>query len=61
MDGWERSLFSRVAVDTGLRRRDLQTLTVSSFDLVKCTITVSYSWEAIYGLPNGTTDDRQSD
>ncbi len=40
MDGRERGLLYRLAVETGLRRNELKTLKVSSFDLAKCTVTV---------------------
>ena len=40
MDGRERVLLYRLAAETGLRRNELRTLKVSSFDLEKCTVTV---------------------
>ncbi len=40
MDGRERSLVYKVAVETGLRANEVRTLTVSAFDLSACTVTV---------------------
>jgi integrase len=40
MSGPERSLLYRLATETGLRRNELKTLAVSSFDFEACTVTV---------------------
>ena len=40
MSGVERAMLYRLAVESGLRANELRTLTVSSFDLDKCTVTV---------------------
>ena len=40
MSGYERALLYRLAVETGLRAKELQTLTVSSFDFKSCTVTI---------------------
>lgn len=38
--GYERFVLYRIAIETGLRRNELKSLTVSSFDLKNCTVTV---------------------
>lgn len=40
MDGYERALLYRLTVETGLRRNELRSLKVSSFDFEKNTVTV---------------------
>ena len=40
MTGNERVVLCRLAVETGLRRKELQSLKVSSFDLDKCEVVV---------------------
>jgi len=37
--GHQRAVLYRLAVETGLRAKELRSLTVSSFDLEKCTVT----------------------
>jgi len=44
MTGHERSLLYRLAVETGLRRNELASLTVSSFDFDRCTVTVAAAY-----------------
>ena len=40
MDGYQRGLLYRVAIETGLRASELQSLTASSFDFVENTVNV---------------------
>ena len=40
MSGYERALFYKLAVETGLRKNELRTLKVSAFDFDKYTVTV---------------------
>ena len=40
MDGPERAMLYRIAIETGLRANEIRTLKVSSFDLDACTVTV---------------------
>jgi integrase len=40
MDGRERAMLYRLAVESGLRANELRTLTVDSFNLTSCTVTV---------------------
>jgi len=40
MTGYQRALLYRLAVETGLRRAELKSLKVSSFDFENCTVTV---------------------
>jgi len=40
MDGYQRTLLYRLAVETGLRRNELKTLTVGSFDFDRLTVKV---------------------
>ncbi len=40
MDGYERALLYRLTVETGLRRKELRSLKVSSFDFENNTVTV---------------------
>ena len=40
MTGPERAMLYRLAIETGLRRKELQSLRVSSFDFENCTVTV---------------------
>jgi len=40
MTGPQRAMLYRVVVETGLRAGELRSLTVSSFDLGNCTVTV---------------------
>ena len=44
MQGYERALLYRLAVESGLRRKELQSLKVSSFDLERRTVTVSCAY-----------------
>jgi len=44
MTGHERSLLYRLAVETGLRRNELASLTVSSFDFDRRTVTVAAAY-----------------
>ena len=44
MSGYERAVLYRLAVETGLRRNELRSLTVASFDLDKCTVTVEAAY-----------------
>ena len=44
MSGYERAMLYRLAVETGLRRSELRSLTVNSFDLDKCTVTVEAAY-----------------
>ena len=44
MSGYERAMLYRLAVETGLRRNELRSLTVVSFDLDKCTVTVEAAY-----------------
>jgi len=44
MDGYQRALLYRLAVETGLRANELRSLKVSSFDLVRCTVTVEAAY-----------------
>jgi len=41
MTGDERAVLYRLAIETGLRSLELRSLTVASFDLVGCTVTVT--------------------
>ena len=40
MSGYERALFYKLAVETGLRKNELRTLKVSAFNFDNCTVTV---------------------
>ena len=40
MSGYERALFYKLAVETGLRKNELRTLKASAFDFDNCTVTV---------------------
>jgi integrase len=40
MDGYQRALLYRLAIETGLRANELRNLRVGSFDLERCTVTV---------------------
>lgn len=40
MTGYQRALLYRLAIETGLRRAELKSLKVSSFDFENCTVTV---------------------
>ena len=44
MTGLERSMLYRLAIETGLRANELRNLTVSSFDLDNCTVTVQAAY-----------------
>ena len=44
MEGYERALLYRVAAESGLRRKELRSLKVSSFDFKTCTVRVSCSY-----------------
>lgn len=44
MSGNERAFLYRLAIETGLRRNELKSLTVSSFDFDKCTVKVAASY-----------------
>ena len=44
MEGDERALLYRVAAETGLRFKELQSLKVSSFDFKACTVRVSCAY-----------------
>ncbi len=44
MTGFERAMLYRLAVETGLRRNELKSLTVSSFDFDHCTVTVEAAY-----------------
>jgi len=44
MEGNERALLYRVAAETGLRFKELQSLKVSSFDFKACTVRVSCAY-----------------
>jgi integrase len=44
MEGRERALLYRLAAESGLRRNELQSLTVSSFDFKACMVKVSCSY-----------------
>lgn len=44
MAGTERALLYRVAIESGLRVNELRSLTVSSFDLKACTVTVQAAY-----------------
>lgn len=44
MSGCQRAMLYRLAVETGLRASELRSLTVSSFDLDRCTVTVKAAY-----------------
>ena len=44
MTGYQRALLYRLAIETGLRSAELRSLTVSSFDLQGCTITLQAAY-----------------
>jgi len=44
MTGCQRAMLYRLAVETGLRTSELQSLTVTSFDFNKCTVTVEAAY-----------------
>lgn len=44
MTGPERAMLYRLAVESGLRANELRSLTVSSFDLKRCTVTVEAAY-----------------
>ncbi len=44
MDGYQRSLLYRLGIESGLRRNELKTLTVGSFDFENCTVTVEAAY-----------------
>jgi integrase len=44
MMGCQRAMLYRLAVETGLRASELRSLTVSSFDLNKCTVTIEAAY-----------------
>ena len=43
-DGMQRAMLYRLAVETGLRASELRSLTVSSFDLNKCMVTIEAAY-----------------
>jgi len=44
MSGYERALLYRLAVETGLRAKELRSLKASSFDFDRCTVTVQAAY-----------------
>jgi integrase len=44
LTGYQRAMLYRLAVETGLRANELRSLTVSSFDLVGCTIKIEAAY-----------------
>lgn len=44
LSGYERALLYRLAIETGFRRSELQSLKVSSFDFENCSVTVSAAY-----------------
>jgi len=44
MTGYERAMLYRLAVETGLRAKELRSLKVSSFDFNNCTVTVEAAY-----------------
>jgi len=44
MGGYERALLYRLAVETGLRSGELRSLTIASFDINECTVTVAAAY-----------------
>ena len=44
MTGCQSAMLYRLAVETGLRTSELQSLTVTSFDFNKCTVTVEAAY-----------------
>ncbi len=44
MTGYQRATLYRLAVETGLRASELRSLTVSSFDLDNCTVTIQAAY-----------------
>jgi len=65
MEGYERALLYRVVAETGLRRKELQSLKVSSFDFKACTVRVSCAYTknkktAVVPLRSDTAADLQS-
>jgi integrase len=65
MEGRERTLLYRMAAETGLRRKELQSLKVSSFDFQARTVSVNCSYTknkrtAVLPLRSDTAADLQS-
>ena len=64
MSGYERALLYRLAIETGLRSAELRSLTVSSFDLEGCKVTLQAAYskhrrQDILPLRPDTTNELQ--